>query len=346
MAPSTIRLGIVGAGGIVKQRHIPGFAKLENVSVVAVCNRSRESSEAFAQKYNVPTVYSDWRELVSTRDIDAVVIGTWPYLHKEISVAALSVGKHVFCQARMARNAAEAREMEDAWKNTGLTAMLCPPPIALHASRVIRRILDSGDLGQILSVQVRHLDGAYLDASLPLSWRLNRTYQGVNTLFLGMYAEVLHRWFGPTQWVLASTRIHTRERNNLEIQRMERVEIAEEVFAIAGMRGHIHVQYALSGLVAHGGECSIEVFGSDGTLKYVLQNEQVWFGKKGSPMQPVPVTDEEFQPWNVEADFIHAVREGIPDPSPSFSEGVLYMDVTEAVYRSVQTGSKITLPLV
>ncbi len=341
----TIRLGIVGGGGIVKQRHIPGFSKCKNVEIVAVCNRTEESSQAFAKAYGVERCYVDWHELVNADDIDAVVIGTWPYMHRDVAVESLAAGKHVFCQARMARTAAEAREMEEAWKRSGLTAMLCPPPIAMHAGNLIRQILYTGKIGKILSVHVRHMDGAYLDSRAPLSWRLNRDYQGVNTLTLGMYAEVLHGFFSETLSVQATTRIVTHRRLNPETGKRERVEIAEEVFVNAVMRGGIHTHYTLSGLAAHGGDCTIEFFGTEGTLKYILQDEQVWFGKSGKPLRQRKISERNFRPWTVEEDFIDAIRDGVTDPNPNFSDGVRYMDVTEAVYRSAQSGSTIRLPL-
>src|SRR5919201_135379 len=106
-----LRIGIIGAGGIVKSRHLPALRAVEGVEVVAVCNRSRESGEEVAREWQIPEVMTDWRALVARPDLDAVLIGTWPYTHAEMSIAALEAGKHVFCQARMARNLAEARQM-------------------------------------------------------------------------------------------------------------------------------------------------------------------------------------------------------------------------------------------
>ena len=342
MVSQTIRIGIVGAGGIVKERHIPGFEKCPNAEIAAVCNRTRESSKAFANTYGIARTYENWRDLIAADDLDCILIGTWPYMHHDISIAALEAGKHVFCQARMARTAAEARRMEEAWRRSGLTAMLCPPPIAMYAGNVIQRILDSGELGAILSAHVRHLDAGYLDAGAPMSWRLNRDYQGFNTLTLGMYAEVLHRWFGPTKTVFGSTVIRTPERINPETNRLQRVEIAEEVFAAAVTAGGVHIQYTLSALAAHGGDSTIEVFGSEGSMKYVLQREEVWFGKKNGPLELLPISETDYKPWTVEADLINAIRNGIPDPSPTFTEGVRYMEVTEAVYESARTGQRIS----
>ena len=81
------------------------------MEIVSVANRSRQSSERVAAEFGIPRVYDSWQELVRADDIDAVVIGTWPYLHCQITVAALESGKHVLCEARMAMNAAEAKTM-------------------------------------------------------------------------------------------------------------------------------------------------------------------------------------------------------------------------------------------
>ena len=66
-----VRIGIIGAGGIVKSRHLPGLGQIEGVAVVAVCNRSRASGEAVAREWGIPEVAEDWPELVRRPDLDA-----------------------------------------------------------------------------------------------------------------------------------------------------------------------------------------------------------------------------------------------------------------------------------
>ena len=106
MNSQTIKVGVVGAGNNTRVRHIPGLQAIDGVEIVSVCNRSRESSQRVADAFHIPKVYDDWRELVAASDTNAIVIGTWPYMHCEVTCAALEAGKHVMCEARMARNAA------------------------------------------------------------------------------------------------------------------------------------------------------------------------------------------------------------------------------------------------
>ena len=74
-------------------RHIPGLKKIDGVTLVSVCNRSRASSEKIAREHGIATIYDDWRELVNADDTDAVFVGTWPYLHCPATLAALAAGK-------------------------------------------------------------------------------------------------------------------------------------------------------------------------------------------------------------------------------------------------------------
>ncbi|GIT01875.1 MAG: hypothetical protein CM1200mP27_05000 [Chloroflexota bacterium] len=62
---------------------------------MAVANRSRESGEAIASEYEIPTVYDNWLELMESDDIDAVCVGTWPYMHRTLVLSALENDKHV-----------------------------------------------------------------------------------------------------------------------------------------------------------------------------------------------------------------------------------------------------------
>ncbi|MCI0530189.1 MAG: Gfo/Idh/MocA family oxidoreductase, partial [Nitrospira sp.] len=111
MNQKTLKIGIIGAGGIVRQRHLPGLKKIEGVEVVAVSNRRRERAEKIAQDFNIPRVIEDWHEVIAIPELDIIWIGTTPYMHEPITLAALEAGKHVFCQARMAMNSQQAKNM-------------------------------------------------------------------------------------------------------------------------------------------------------------------------------------------------------------------------------------------
>src|SRR5215218_6084922 len=97
-----LRMGIVGAGAIVRDRHLPGLKKNPEVVIVAVSNSSYESAEKFCQE-NAPyaTTMANWAALLAIPEIDIIWIGTPPDMHSAGTVSALEAGKHGFCQARM-----------------------------------------------------------------------------------------------------------------------------------------------------------------------------------------------------------------------------------------------------
>ena len=90
MTDNTIRVGIVGAGANTRSMHIPKLKAIPGVEIVSVCNRSRASSEQVAQEFGIPNVYDYWWELIAAPDTNAIVIGTWPYMHSRLTQAALA----------------------------------------------------------------------------------------------------------------------------------------------------------------------------------------------------------------------------------------------------------------
>ena len=123
MATDGIRVGLIGAGKNTRDRHIPGFQKVDGLEITAVANRSRESGRVVADQFNIPTVYDNWQDLLEDPGIDAVCIGTWPYMHRTMTLAALAAGKHVLCAARMATTPQDTPEMPD-----GSLPRPAPPP--------------------------------------------------------------------------------------------------------------------------------------------------------------------------------------------------------------------------
>lgn len=347
MSGTPIRIGIIGAGGIVKQRHLPGFRDIADCEVVAVHNRRRENAEAVAKEWNIPNVVDSPEALYGRGDIDAVLIGTTPYLHRDLTVAALDAGKHVFCQARMARDVAEARDMlAAAEKRKDLVTMLCPPPHVMPGEQWVRQLLDAGELGELRLVRMHHLTAGWLDPAVPMHWRASREVSGYQTLTLGIYNEILNRWVGPARTVSAAGKVFTPERRNAETGEMEKVLIPETAAVTGELENGAHYAYTFSGVAPFGAGDAIEIYGTQGALFYDVAKQEIRVGKLGQGDQAalVAIPEELRGSWRVEADFVSAIREGTP-VSPDFHAGVQYMEFVEAVGRSIEEGRTITLPL-
>jgi predicted dehydrogenase len=341
----TLRIGIVGAGGIARQRHLPGFAKIDGVEVVAVANRSRESSEKISQEFGIPRVHDTWQALVEDPGIDAVVIGTWPYMHHPITLAALDMGKHVLTEGRMAMNAAEARHMlAAAASHPGLVTQIVPGPFTLGVDSTVQEMLDDGYLGRLQAVDVR-ISSGFVNPEAPINFRTDRDVSGVNTLVLGIYYESLTRWIGPATAVTARARLAVPFRHDRASGRRRAVQVPDHVEVLLdlpdGALGHMHVS-AVAGLMP-GPE--IWLFGSEGTLRFAQQDEQLSGARKTeAELLPISIPPEKRGGWRVEEEFVRAIRGEQPVRLTTFADGVRYMEFTEAVHRSAAEGRTVHLP--
>ncbi|NIQ01258.1 MAG: Gfo/Idh/MocA family oxidoreductase, partial [Nitrospinaceae bacterium] len=181
---------------------------LPGVEILEVANRTVESGQKVAADFHIPRVRTSWKEVATSPDLDAVVIGTWPYLHCEATCLALDSGKHVLCEARMAMNTAEALKMlETSRKHPDRVAQLVPAPFTFHVDRTLAGRLKRGDLGRLLYFQVNYQSSALAAPGPTLHWRRNIRYSGVNTMVLGIVYESLLRWLPPARWVNASAQV-------------------------------------------------------------------------------------------------------------------------------------------
>ncbi len=329
-----IRVGIIGAGGIVKQRHMPGLRAIPNVQIVQVTNRSLASAQAFCREYAPEAeAVERWEEVASSRDVDVVWIGTHPYMHAEITCYALQHGKHVFTQARMAASLAEANQMwEASIRYPELVTAICPAPQGMKGGERVKQLLAEGAIGTPHQAMLHSFNDAWLDPAKPSHWRQQSDLSGIQMLTLGIYTEVLQRWLGHIVEVEARGSVVIPERVGVE------VDIPDFVNVMAKFRNGIEATLMFSGVAAHAPTDKLWIFGSEGTLSYDFVTDELQLGKRGGKMETLPIATEMQRSWTVERDFIAAVRDPAePRPMPDFNEGMLYMRVVHAVWQAMES---------
>jgi predicted dehydrogenase len=117
----TLKVGIIGCGGIATQKHMPSLALIKEVEMVAFCDIIIEKAEKAKEEFGSKDakVYKDYKELLKDKTIDVIHVCTPNRSHSFITVDALEAGKHVMCEKPMAINTVEAKKMVDAAKRTG-----------------------------------------------------------------------------------------------------------------------------------------------------------------------------------------------------------------------------------
>jgi predicted dehydrogenase len=342
----TIRIGIVGAGGNTRARHIPGLRAIPGVEIVSVANRTQESSERAAKELGIPRAYRNWLELVSADDTDAILIGTWPNMHCAVTIEALECNKHVLCEARMARNANEAHAMLDAsLRHPHLVAQLVPAPFTLAIDRTVQRLISEGFLGDLVAVDLQAQSGDFPDYDAPLHWRQDADISGFNMLTMGIWYESLMRWIGPAKIVTAMTETVVNVRRD-DQGTARTVAIPDHIEVLARMLrgGTAHMRFSAATGLAPRNE--IWLFGDEGTLRIETKENRIYGGRRGqSALEEIPVRPEEREGWRVEAEFVNAIRGLEQVRRTTFEDGVRYMEFTEAAWRSAQSGQPVMLPL-
>lgn len=109
-APDELRVGVVGLG-FAGTTHLDAFTALPGARVVALAGKEEARLKELGASRGVPNLYADWEDLVARDDLDIVSIGVPNDLHHPIAMAALTSGKHVFCEKPLATTGALAAEM-------------------------------------------------------------------------------------------------------------------------------------------------------------------------------------------------------------------------------------------
>lgn len=336
IAMGTLKIGYVGAGGNTKVRHLPGFAAIAGVEQFAVCNRSFESSKAIADEFGVSEIILNWKDLVQHPEIDAVCIGTWPNMHAEVSIAALEAGKHVLCEARMARSLKEAQKMFDCHqKHPELVFQLVPSPFTFAYDSTMSQIFRKLPYGKLRNASITHTNGTCVSTEANLSWRQDVLISGKNILAMGIFYETWNRWFREDpEWIQAHGDIFTPVRYSDFSQKEENVQIPDAVTILTSYASGARVDYHFGG-VSYG----------PGKTEFILNFEQATvvldlnanLFKKYTQEEPEGVElaiDESNGGWNVEADFINSIRTNSPVELTSPDQGIQYMKFSELVHQS------------
>jgi len=192
--------GILGPGRIAA-RFATDVPTHSSGTVAAVGSRDHTRAEAFAGRFGIDAAHGDYRSLVEDDRVEAVYIATPHSEHREHALLALGAGKPVLVEKAFTRNTGEAREVFAAAEAAGLFAMEAMWTRFLPHMVILRHLLDSGDIGRVLSVTAHH--GQRFD--VPPAHRLkNPNLAGGAMLDLGVYpVSLVHDILGSPETVTA-----------------------------------------------------------------------------------------------------------------------------------------------
>lgn len=243
----------------------------------------------------------------------------------------------------MAMNAKEAHIMRIAsLQKTHLIAQIVPSPMTLRVDNTIKRLIAEGYIGDVLAIEAR-AGGAFLDSESPLQWRQDFDLSGLNIMSMGIWYEALMRWVGEATRIMAMGKTFVKMRSDADgVMRSVRIPEHIDVVGDLACGAQLHIQ--VSTVAGLAGAPEVYIFGSNGTLRF--SGNKLYGGQKDdAELSEIDIPDTEAGGWRVEEEFVNAIRGNEVITHTDFDTGVKYMEFTEAVTRSMQSGTAIALPL-
>ena len=149
-----IRWGILGAANIAKQQMIPAIMQSKDGIVHAIASKSGKAKE-FASEFNIPTIYTDYDELIQSKEIDAVYIALPNSLHKEWIEKVIDAGKHVLCEKPIVLDESELTAIFDRANERKIHVMEAFMYRFHPQIHEAKKMLDDGVIGDILTIRSR-----------------------------------------------------------------------------------------------------------------------------------------------------------------------------------------------
>ncbi|MER9169227.1 Gfo/Idh/MocA family oxidoreductase [Mesorhizobium australicum] len=269
-----LRIGLIGSGFMGKT-HVFGFATAQRVfdlpfDIVldTIADRADDIAFQASQALGFKKSSGDWRALVSDPEIDLIDITAPNAFHKEMALAAIAAGKHVYCEKPLAPLAADALEMAEAAERAGVCTQvgfnyLCNPML-----RLARDMIRAGELGEIRSYRGIHAEDYMGDPEAPFTFRHDPAGGGA-LADLGSHALAtaeyllgpIRRILGDCEMVISSRPDGSGGRRNVEVDELSRMFVRFD----NGASGTIEASWIATGRKM---QHDFEVYGTAGALLF------------------------------------------------------------------------------
>lgn len=336
-----VRVGIIGSG-FGRQVLLPAFRADARCEIVAVCSKSLEKANSMASENNIARFSDLWSELVDSPVIDALVIATTPAVQVEIARAAISAGKHVFCEKPLSVTVAESESLLELARKYNVANVVDFEFCETSAFQKARETLLRGEIGDLVFVNVSWTELTYENKAGLSTWKSDWAQGGTVLNLFGSHVFRYLEWFlGPIGQL--SARLTSRK--NLIGEATAQIHCITE--------SGVPVTVSICTEAANGAGHEIEFFGNKGSLfvrnstkDYVSGFEVILTTNAGSQTligqsdKSHGVDGRISAVANLGSRFITWVLEGVPSSS-DFVDGLRVQQLLRAARESSDTGKSI-----
>lgn len=348
-----IRVGVLGLG-FGELVHIPAFQMCPDAEIVAICGKTKEKADRIAQKHKIPFSTNDYNQIINDESIDLISIATPPYLHKEMILTALSSNKHILCEKPLAVDSEQARVILGA---LGEKKLLCAMGHQMRhqpGRKTIKNILEGGDLGRILHVNLAYDTSNRVNPGGTWNWWSDLSAGGGQLNAMGSHQiDLLRWWFGEVDSVSGITRTAFSKRLDSFTGKMKTVTSDDFCQFQMEFESGVVASVSLSSVAIGWRTSSIQVYGEKGAL-FLDGEEALTMVRNTSATHDITTKDPLLTiPWisgsiwrasfaHMVTEIISSIKEGHPYNGATFQDGLMNQEVIDAVRLSSESGRKIT----
>ena len=193
MADKT-RIGIIGTSWWTSLMYLPALKSHPGAEIAAICGRDGEKAAALAAEHGIPSVFTDYRQMLEQGGLEAVIVATPDDQHRDMVLAAAQAGLHVLCEKPLALSAADAQTMHNAVEAAGVLHMTMytwrwPPCV-----QYLKTLVDDGFVGKLYRARFAYSAGTWRDDRY--EWR--RDGERAN----GLLGDVGSHMIDMAQWLI------------------------------------------------------------------------------------------------------------------------------------------------
>ena len=372
MSQKPLNIGLIGYG-FMGRTHSNGYKRVNDFFpdleyrpvLKAVCGRTAEKTQAFADQWQYESIETDWKALIARDDIDAVDICTPNNSHAEIAIAAAEAGKMILCEKPLALNPEEGARMVEAVEKAGVANTVWYNYRRVPAVTLAKALIDEGRLGRVFHYRANFLQDWTINEDLPQGgealWRLD-----VNAAGSGVTGDLLAHCIDTAIWlngsvsdVCAMTETFVKERMHNETGKVEPVGIDDAcAFLCHFENGSLGLFESTRYARGHKALYTLEINGEKASIRWDLHDlhRLEYFDHADDSLvrgwRSVHVTDGDMpymDKWWVPglqigyehtfvhqvADFLKSIQDGTPC-SPTFREAQETQQICDAVLASAR----------
>jgi len=224
-----LRIGLVGAGLIATEKHVPAWQSLKSVDVAAICDLNESAAKHSALRFGIKNFYADVEEMLRKEKLDIVDITTPPATHASLGILAMDAGCHVLVEKPMATSVQEADRMIDAANKNGVKLCVVHQNLCNPAVVKAKRLVKEGVVGDLLNVEVQTFE-------LKDGYLCTNENHWCHTLVGGIFGEILpHPIYLLTSFLKGATPVYVSSRKLGLFKWIEKDELRVLVEAENGM---------------------------------------------------------------------------------------------------------------